>query len=231
MRVPYSAVAVVGAALALPATADAQFQAVDNTNVWAPAELTVKVGEPVTWSFSGTTLVHNVRSNSANWSYSTPYAIAGPPGSYTFQAPGEYSFLCELHGSTMRGVVKVLDASGQPAPPPPPPPLSEQPFTNDVPPLTIFEKRDKVAPKLDRVKATGVKRGVRVRFRLSEGGKVTVKATRGRSVVTRTVEVDKGTRSVTLRLKAGKYRLRMSAKDFAGNAAKAHPRASVTVRR
>ena len=98
--------------------------------------------------------------------------------------------------------------------------------------LTVFEVRDTVVPKLDRVKVSRVKRGVKVRFRLSEGGKVTVKATRGRSVTTRRFEVAKGTRSVTLRgLRAGSYRVQVSAKDLAGNAAKARPRASVTVRR
>jgi plastocyanin len=232
MRVPYTSVAALAAVLAFPAAASAQFQAVDITNVWAPAELTVKVGEPVTWSFGGTSYVHNIKSSSSNWTYSTPYALAGAAGKYTFTAPGEYTFLCELHGSTMTGKVTVLGADGQQAPPPPPPPLSDQPFANDTPTLTVLEKRDKVAPKLDRVKVTRAKRGVRVAFRLSEGGKVTVKATRGKSVKTRTFEVDKGTRSVTLKgLKAGTYRVQVSAKDLAGNAAKAHPRASVTVSR
>lgn len=232
MRVPYTAAAVSVAALAFPAVASAQFQAVDMTNVWAPSELTVKVGEQVTWSFGGTSLVHNVKSDSSNWTYKTPFAIAGAAGRFTFTTPGEYAFLCELHGSTMTGKVVVLDAGGQQAPPPPPPPLGEQPFANDVPPLSVFELRDTVAPKLDRVKVTRVKRGVRVGFRLSEAGKITVKATRGRSVKTRTVEVAKGTRSITLDgLKAGTYRVQVTAKDLAGNAAKAHPRASVTVRR
>ena len=85
----------------------------------------------------------------------------------------------------------------------------------------MFEVRDTVVPKLDRVKVSRVARGVRVRFRLSEAGKVTVKATRGRSVTTRTVEVAKGTRSITVKgLKAGRYRVQVSAKDLAGNAAK-----------
>ena len=89
-----------------------------------------------------------------------------------------------------------------------------------------------MAPKLDRVKVSRVARGVRVKFRLSEAGKVTVKATRGRSVTTRTVEVAKGTRSITVKgLKAGQYRVQVSAKDLAGNAAKSARRASVTVRR
>jgi plastocyanin len=234
MRVPYTVAAVLTTALAFPAlaNADATIQAVDNTNVWAPGEVTVKVGEPVNWSFAGTTLAHNVKSNSANWSFSNAYAVAGPPASYTFQAPGEYAFMCELHGSTMTGVVKVLDAAGQPAPPPPPPPLSEQPFGNDTPPLSVFEVRDSKAPKLDRVKVSRVTRGVRVKFRLSEPGKVKVKATRGRAVTTRTFEVAKGTRTVTLKgLKTGRYRVQVTATDFAGNAAKSSKRASVTVQR
>ena len=234
MRVPYTAAAVLAAALAFPAlaSADATLQAVDNQNVWAPNEVTVKVGEAVTWSFAGTTTAHNVMANSPNWSFSTAYAIAGPSATRTFDTPGEYAFLCQLHGSTMTGVVKVLDAAGQPAPPPPPPPLSQQPFGNDTPPLTVFEVRDEVAPKLDRVKLRPVKRGVRVTLRLSEGGTVTVKATRERSVRKRTFDVAKGTRTVTLKaLPAGRYRVQVTAADFAGNAARKVARGSVTVGR
>ena len=104
----------------------------------------------------------------------------------------------------MIGTVTSPTRPATPRPPPPPPPLSEQPFGNDTPPLSVFEVRDTVVPKLDRVKVSRVARGVRVKFRLSEAGKVTVKATRGRSVTTRTVEVAKGTRSITVKgLKAG----------------------------
>ena len=42
----------------------------------------------------------------------------------------------------------------------------------------------------------------------------------------------KGTRSITVKgLKAGSYRVQVSAKDLAGNAAKSARRASITVRR
>lgn len=227
-------VPAVAAVLLFPAaaSADVTFQAVDGSNTWAPAEQTVKVGEKISWSFAGSTTAHNVKSNSANWSYVSGYSVGGAAVERSFDKAGEYLFLCELHGSTMSGKVVVLDEAGQPAPPPPPPPLSEQPFGNDAPPLTVFEVRDTVVPKLDRVRVSRVTRGVRVRFRLSEAGKITVKATRGRSVTTRTVEVAKGTRSITVKgLKAGSYRVQVSAKDLAGNAAKSAPRASVTVRR
>ena len=232
----------ITALLALPAaaSADVTIQAVDappndpQNNLWAPRDVTIKVGESVSWSFAGTTLTHNVQADPSGtpWEFKTPYLTAGPTATRKFDAPGTYKFLCDLHKPFMIGTVTVTGADGAPPPPPPPPPLSEQPFGNDTPPLSVFEVRDTVVPKLDRVKVSRVARGMRVRFRLSEAGKVTVKATRGRSVIKRTVEVAKGTRSVTVRgLKAGRYRVQVSAKDLAGNAAKSARRASVTVRR
>ncbi|MDA0180598.1 plastocyanin/azurin family copper-binding protein [Solirubrobacter phytolaccae] len=235
--VPFTAAALLAAALALPATAsaDVTIQAVDDVinNRWSSPEVSVKVGEKVTWSFAGTTLMHNVKSSSTNWSIDSPFAIAGPSVSQTFTAAGNYAYVCQLHAGTMTGVVKVTDESGNPAPPPPPPPLSEQPYANDTPPLAVYELRDTVAPKLDRVNVSRVRRGVRVRFRLSEDGKVAVRLTRGGRVVkTRTVEVDRGTGSVTVSgLRAGTYGVQVSAKDLAGNAASGSPsRARVTVR-
>ena len=131
----------------------------------------------------------------------------------------------------MRGTVTVTDATGAPPPPPPPPPLSEQPFVNDVPAPAVLEVRDLVAPKLDHVAVARVAHGARVRFRLSEAGTVTVKLTRGKAVKTRTVNVRKGTSSVTVKgLRAGSYRVQVSAKDLAANTAGAPKRARVTLR-
>jgi len=232
----------IAALLALPAaaSADVTIQAVDappndpQNNLWAPRDVTIKVGESVSWSFAGTTLLHNVQADPSGtpWEFKTPYLTAGPTATRKFDAPGTYKFLCDLHKPSMVGTVTVTDATGAPPPPPPPPPLSEQPFGNDTPPLSVFEVRDRTAPKLDRVKVSRVTRGVRVKFRLSEPGKVKVKATRGRSVTTRTFEVAKGTRTVTLKgLKSGRYRVQVTAADFAGNAAKSTKRATVTVQR
>ncbi|MDA0172459.1 cupredoxin domain-containing protein [Solirubrobacter taibaiensis] len=231
MRASVPAAALL-AVLAFPAVAaaDATVRAVDVTNTWSPAEVTIKAGEKVDWAFAS--FPHNVKNKSANWEFASLNLVAPQTASNTFTTPGEYEFLCALHGSTMTGKVIVLGADGQAPAPLPPPPLSEQPLANDIPPLSVFEVRDTVVPKLDRVKVSRVARGVRVKFRLSEAGKVTVKATRGRSVTTRTVEVAKGTRSITVKgLKTGSYRVQVSAKDLAGNAAKSAPRASVTVRR
>jgi plastocyanin len=232
--------ATIVATLALPgaAFADATVQAVDGTaanggiNQWAPSAPTVKVGEKVTWTFAGTTLNHNVKSDTGAWTLASAIAVAGPDATYTFTAPGTYTFACELHRSTMTGTVTVTDATGAPPPPPPPPPLSEQPFANDVPAPATLEVRDTVAPKLDRVSVTRVRKGAKIRLRLSEAGKVAVRLTRGKTVKRRTVEVRKGTSSFTVSgLRAGTYRVDVSATDLAGNAATPAMRARVTIRR
>jgi plastocyanin len=233
MRLKLAGVTIV-AALGLPGTAlaDVTFQAVDNVNQWSPDRQTIKVGETVKWTFAGTTLYHNVRSDAGAWAFSTVPAPAGPDGSYTFTAPGTYTFFCELHRSTMTGTVTVTDATGAPPPPPPPPPLSEQPFANDAPAPATLEVRDTVAPKLDRVSVKRVRKGAKVRLRLSEAGKVAIKLTHGKTVKRRALEVAKGISTVTVAgLRAGTYRVEVSATDLAGNAAKpAAKRALVTVR-
>jgi plastocyanin len=222
------------AALALPGTAlaDVTFQAVDGVNQWTPEAQTIKVGEKVTWTFAGTTSMHNVKTETGPWTapFESAYAIAGPDVTYTFDTVGTYTFYCFLHQSTMKGTVTVTDATGAPPPPPPPPPLSEQPWTNDAP-APALEVRDTVAPKLDRVSVKRSRKAVKVRLRLSEPGKATIKLTRGKTVKRRTVEVAKGTSTVKVSgLRAGAYRVEVSAKDLAGNTAGAPKRARVTIR-
>jgi plastocyanin len=227
------------AVLALPgaAFADVTVQAVDGTeanagvNQWAPATLTTKVGEKVTWTFAGTALYHNVKSDTGGWSLRSDPVPAGPDASFTFTTPGTYTFFCELHKASMSGTVTVTDETGAPPPPPPPPPLSEQPFVNDFPAPGVLEVRDTVAPKLDRVSVSRARKGAKVRLRLSEAGKVAVRLTRGKVVKRRTVEVAKGTSAITVSgLRAGAYRVEVSATDLAGNAAGAPKRARITVR-
>jgi plastocyanin len=228
----------IAAVLAMPgvALADVTFQATDGTqpdgsdNRWTPNTATVKVGETVKWTFAGTTIPHNVRSG-PGWDQRSDPALAGPDVTHTFTTPGTYEFYCELHATPMRGTITVTDETGAPPPPPPPPPLSEQPFVNDFPAPAVLEVRDAIAPKLDRVSVRRVRKGAKVRLRLSEAGKVAIRLTRGKVVKRRTVEVAKGTSTITVAgLRAGTYRVQVTATDLAGNAAKAPKRARVTVR-
>jgi plastocyanin len=232
------AAAAAFAFLAFPsaAHADAIVQAVDDDgggNRWSPPTVSVKVGETVTWRFAGTTIPHNVASDSSNWPVPmrSTLTVAGPDASQTFAAPGTYKFICEFHKTTMFGQVEVTDESGAPAPPPPPPPLSEQPFPNDSPAPTTLEVLDETAPTLSAVRVSRVTRGARVRFRLSEAGRVTIKLTRGNRVVkTRRVDARRGTNTVIVRsVRAGRYGVQVSARDLSGNPARSK-RARVTVR-
>jgi plastocyanin len=231
--------ALAAALAAAPAAsaADQTVQAVDgttadpNANRWSPPNVGVQVGDTVTWSFAGTAMAHNVQSEGSNWSFHTDVGVARPAASFTFTATGNYTFICQIHPTTMRGNVAVATVDGTPPPPPPPPPLSEQPFPNDSPPPTVLEITDEGRPSLDRVRAARVRRGARVRFRLSEPARVTIAFKRGRRTVkAKRVSASKGMRSVTVRgLRAGRYRIEVRARDLAGNASRVR-RARLTVR-
>lgn len=226
-------IAVAGALAALAAAppalaADAEVRAVDGptdtTNAWSPVEVSVNAGEKVTWRFDGTAKAHNVQSASSNWQFSTPFAVAGPPAEYTFAATGVYDFVCGLHPE-MAGSVKVGDP-----PPPPPPPLSEQPFANDQAAPTVFEVTDRRRPRVTRVRTRSLQGAARVRFRLDEPGRVSIRLERGSRGFTRNVRMRRaGRRTVTLRgLAAGRYRVEVRARDLGGNRSRLK-RARVTV--
>jgi plastocyanin len=232
--------AALAAFAAAPASAAGQtIQAVDGTdadnynNRWAPRDVTIKAGETVTWSFAGTTVFHNVASSGSNWSYRNGNpAIAPPPASHAFTTPGIYTFVCEIHATTMVGTVTVTDAAGTPPPPPPPPPLSEQPWANDQRAPRVLEVTDEARPKLTRVRAAGVRDGARVRFRLSERARVTVRVRRGRRTVkTARRTFARGAHAMTVRDRGmrGRYRLEVRATDLAGNRSRVR-RARLTVR-
>jgi plastocyanin len=237
MRI-FLAAAVVTLLLA-PAASAQTIQAVDGTeadnynNRWTPQTTTIRVGQTVTWSFAGTSALHNVASSGSNWSpaFRNGTPASGPPAaSYTFAKPGTYRFICEVHANTMFGNVVVTDASGNPPPPPPPPPLSEQPFPNDAGAPGAFEVDDGLAPRLSKMWARGRRHGARVGFRLDEPAVVTVRVRRARLTVKRSrAMLLRGERRLTIRgLEPGRYRLDIRARDLAGNRSRVrHTRVTV----
>jgi plastocyanin len=238
VRVLLAAVAV--ALLLAPAASAQTVQAVDGTeadnynNRWSPQATTIRVGQTVTWSFAGTSALHNVASSGANWSpaFRNGNPASGPPpASYTFTKVGTYRFICEVHANTMFGDVIVTDASGNPPPPPPPPPLSEQPFPNDAGAPGAFEIDDGLAPRLARMWARGRRHAARLGFRLDEPAVVTVRVRRARLTVKRSrAMLLRGRRTLTIRrLQPGRYRLDITARDLAGNRSRVR-HARVTVR-
>ena len=79
---------------------------------WQPADVTVPTGTTVRWEFDQTSLPHTVTSTSDNWSVNESRDPNGAPVEHTFDAPGTYTFRCNLHGG-MTGSVTV-EASDDP---------------------------------------------------------------------------------------------------------------------
>jgi plastocyanin len=231
-----AAIAAAAVFAAAPA-ASAQgpvYQAVDdlatNHHRWEPGtEVAIQAGDTVTWRYEGTTLAHNVKATSANWTFDTAASTSDPtPVTYRFDSEGTYTFVCKFHADTMTGQVKV----GNP-PPPPPPPLSQQPFPNDQQPPAQLDVSDEKRPRLSRVRVAAVRDGARVRFRLSERARVSVRfKLAGLTVnsVRRTFKAGRHRLTVRDRRMHGRYRVEVFARDAAGNRS-ATRRATVRVRR
>jgi len=243
----------IAAALALPTSAAAQTTyTVDardpgpGINVWDPVEVEAEQGDTVSWEFDEATQGHNLflaRPDDQVLHLSAPPLCPGdhptfggicPPGSPAidydqFDADGVYTYFCTIHGGDaegngMAGNVLVGDIE------PPPGPL---PNPTD-PPGPPWETGDNKRPELTGLKARGIRHGARLRFMLSEPGKVKVAfkrsgKTRYRGAL-RKLKAGKVKRSVRHKsLYSGRYKVILTAVDEAGN--RSSPRsASVRVR-
>lgn len=197
------------------------------TLTWDQPDITVAIGDTVTWQFVDTTQNHNVQSQArqtpseatadANWNaFESAIGMPAQPTSFTFTTEGTYTYVCIVHTSTMTGVVRV----GNPTPPPPPP-LSAQKFGNDDASVFPAEKveLDTAKPSLKSVRARRTGRGaLQVRFNVSEQSVITARIKRGGKVrKTITGDAD-GVALLRVRgLKAGRYTIDVRATDLAGN--------------
>lgn len=85
------------------------------STAFVPATVTIDKGQPVCWTWSGTSVAHNISGSDGSFS-------SGPPATQgtfqkTFNFPGNFGFHCQVHGtpsSGMRGtiIVRDPDASG-----------------------------------------------------------------------------------------------------------------------
>lgn len=91
------------AATALP-TVPAGETVVDATadNRWDPETLTIAAGESITFRWTGP-VPHNVRIDGL---IDTPVTATGQYR-VTFETPGTYSYICDVHLATMVGTVTV----------------------------------------------------------------------------------------------------------------------------
>jgi plastocyanin len=210
---------VLALAAAAPAAgAEVEVKALEPTDgvpVWDKPSVSILPGDTVVWSFAGTTQAHNVWSGaSTNWSYKSTLALPAPNGSFLFATTGTYHFVCEVHDS-MQGDVIVGDA-----PPPPPPPPGQQPFPNDSAPPSRLETGglDTTGPTLRGVTAKYSGKRVKVSFKVSEQSVVTVRLSRGGKTVKTKKARTSSRGSLTVGgLKTGRYAVRVTAIDVAGN--------------
>jgi plastocyanin len=116
MRVRLGVLAMVAAFAASAASAQAANQTVtmNTTNTFMPSTVTVTTGDSVTWNNNGG--IHNVHFDDN--SYVQPASPQSAPWtvSRTFNAPGTFTYYCEVHVSLgMRGTVNVIPV-GYPRP-------------------------------------------------------------------------------------------------------------------
>jgi FtsP/CotA-like multicopper oxidase with cupredoxin domain len=100
---------------------------VEATNfAFTPADLTVRVGDTVTWA-NGDAESHAVEGGSL----SSPEIRAGETYSTTFTAPEDLTYFCRFH-TYMTGTIRVVGADEPAAPPPPAPPTTTATTTAPV---------------------------------------------------------------------------------------------------
>jgi plastocyanin len=109
MRVVAAVLVAVVAALGLTqvgaGAVDIAVEVRDNS--YAPADLTITVGDSVTWTVTGNNQ-HTVTSSATPPAWpSSPQMNDGDSFTVDFNAPGDFAYFCEIHGQSMAGVVRV----------------------------------------------------------------------------------------------------------------------------
>lgn len=222
-------IALVPAVLVALGAAASPAQAADVTIQnfqFSPTPVTIAQGDTVTWHWAGPDTNHSVTADPYQADFwdsdpARPPTSADHPPTSTFQhkfdTAGTFTYYCKVHAS-MHGKVIVNGPVGSGPPP------------------------DTTPPVLSRVSASGgrkCKHGARnckpkptvVRFTLSEGARVKIAVPKHPGAnVTRAGKA--GANSVKLstgKLPPGKYTVKLTATDAAGNASPATP-VKVTVR-
>src|SRR5918912_1371511 len=206
-RLAASIPAVLALALATAPSlaADESVQAT-TSNTFSPASVTIAPGESVTWT--------NVGGNPHNVHFDDGFTDPPTPSSSnwttkrTFDAPGDYRYHCDFHGTAMSGRVVVMDPNA-------PPPDTTAPDIDSlrVNPSTFCNKASDMCPK----------RGARLRFSIDEAAAVAgtiIRRKDGKRVGTLKLDAKVGSNDVKFTgrgLKNGKYLLQLVATDAAAN--------------
>jgi plastocyanin len=219
------------AVVAAPASAATVGVTVGN-NFYNPATVNIAQGDTVAWTWPVGSFDHSVTPNSGFTEPPNSGVRDGPSQfQHTFNNAGCFKYHCSVH-TTMQGTVVVAGASCTQPPPGggyPPPPDGTQPGGTlpDTTDPAISSLRTSTGTLCEQRTETCRRTRARVRFSLSEAAAVTatvelLRAARTSGRVVRRLKLigRQGANAFTLtnrRLEAGRYRLRLSAKDAAGN--------------
>lgn len=164
--IPLAGLLLALAAL-LPAAADGANRRISISDYrWSEPQVSVDLGEHVSWYWVGPDTMHSVTGTSANAAgrdsdpgVSQPEHVIGDEFQLSFDAPGVYEFHCKLH-TTVKGTVTVSASPGDPATESDPIPRSQV---------------DLQPPRLREVELgarTFGRRGTSLRFELAERAKL-----------------------------------------------------------
>lgn len=110
--------------LPVPQAAAATQQVHMSGYTYGPATLTIKVGDTVTWT-NHDQAPHDAVTTAGPAQLRSPMLATGQTWSFTFTAPGTYSYYCSIHPD-MRGQIIVQPAPAAQAPPPQAPQQQQQ---------------------------------------------------------------------------------------------------------
>jgi plastocyanin len=191
---------------------------------FSPTPLTIAQGDTVTWHWAGPDTNHSVTAD-PNQADSWDSDPAGPPTSadhlpgstfdHTFNTPGTFTYLCKVH-SSMTGKV-IVRAPGEGPPP-------------DTTPPAISAVTAKGGLKCKPHARHCHGKSTSVKFSLSEAAQVKITAG-GKTRATLAGRAGANSAKLsTKRLPPGKYTLKLTATDAAGNAS-SPATAKLTVKR
>jgi plastocyanin len=182
---------------------------------WSPDAVTIQVGDSVTWTNAQgfhNVLLGDSRLNQPGFPTEPAW---NPPPTVTFDTPGSYTYVCEVHPG-MTGTVNV--AGGEPTVTPTPTPTP----TPAVPPPGSGAP-DNTAPTLSGITVSGSSNRVRVQLTVSEPATVNVRFANGDDIMRLRSQVQQGTWTLERELATGRYVYELWAVDAMGNRSSTYP--------
>ena len=182
---------------------------------WSPDTVAIQVGDTVTWTNAQgfhNVLVGDSRLNQPGFPNEPAW---NPPPQRTFDQPGSYTFVCEVHPG-MTGTVNVAGAEPTPTPTATPTPPPAVPPPGSAP-------ADTTAPSISGLTLSGFSSRVQVRLTVSERATVNVRFITEGDVTNARWQVETGTWTLERPLTAGSYSYELWAVDAMGNRSTTYP--------